>query len=144
MKRFSAIATLFLFICLTGCKKDEDSIKRSDLLVANKWSVRQITDTQGRLIAKEKMGIQTLVLYELIFDFKANKQVVASDRITKQVKNGGTWELVDNETAIDVDIPGLKARFGLVEISRSKMVLRNKIPVSGTETDANLEFEPVL
>lgn len=145
MKRFGAFVVLIILTGLMGCKKNPDPVtSRSELLVSNKWIVQQITDTQGKVISKDKMGLQTLVLFELEFNFKSNNQVTASDKLTKQIINGGTWQLVDNENSIDVNISQLKDRFGLVEISRSKMVLRKKVPVNGTDTDANLEFAPSL
>ena len=140
-----------LFLSLVwGCKhgSDPDPVStgsRTDMLVSNKWLLDRVTDAQGKEIDKNKLSNETLALFEFEFEFRANGVVRASYADTKQVINGGTWQFIDNETAIQFNITGIKNnRFGLNSLSRAKMILTNTVPVSGQNTDAKLEFLPSL
>lgn len=151
MMKLRNIGICFLFLSLiVGCKhgSDPDPVStgnRTAILVANKWLLNRVTDTQGKDINKNKLGIETLALFEFEFEFRSNGVVRASDANSKQVINGGTWKFVDNESAVEVNITGIKNnRFGVGELSRSKLILTNTVPVSGQNTDANLEFLPSL
>ena len=71
----------------------------------------------------------------------------AIDKVSKQVFNGGTWELKNDEKNLLIDIPGLKDEFILVSISKTKMVLRPNekvFPIVDNNTVVNMEFEPTI
>ena len=65
-------------------------------------------------------------------------------KYSKQIINAGTWTFIESDTKIDVNVTGFSGKFEVVELTTTKLVLRNKIPVSGVDTDGNMEFVPSL
>ena len=90
------------------------------------------------------MGTNTLVLFELDMQFRSDGTVRAINRLTSQIPNGGTWKLAPDFKSMDVDVNGFKGNFPIVELTRTKLTLRQRAPVSGVESDINLEFKPSL
>ncbi len=152
MKTFlSLLAYTLFFGLMVACKDDSANPNpvvtasgQTDLLVANPWLLDRVNDTSGQPIATGKLNLATTALYYLTMEFKANNTVRALDAKTKQVVNGGTWYLTADNKAIDVNVTGFKGQFPLVDLSRSKMTLRQRAPVNGVDTDVNLEFKPSL
>ncbi|WP_266366301.1 hypothetical protein [Tellurirhabdus rosea] len=145
MKQYTLLfLTILLLGVVAGCKKTEVDSDPKSLLVANSWKLNRITDVQGQTIANSRLGIETQAIFGLDIQFRENNVTRATDRVTKQIINGGTWFLTEDAKAIDIEISQFKGRFELVELSRGKLVLRNRVPVSGTQQDANMEFVPSL
>ena len=84
------------------------------------------------------------VIYLIDIQFFDNNVTKAIDPYSKQVVNGGTWYLIDNNQVLDIEVSQFKGKFNIKELSRSKMTLANTVPVNGITQEAHLVFEPVI
>lgn len=145
---------LFIIICglvgFSSCKKKktvDPTLSKTDLLTANSWVIERFSAVDNTTIQDGKLNLSAKLLYLLEFQFRANNQVRAIDKVSKQVFNGGTWEFTNNETKLLIDIPGLKDEFSLIEISKNKLILRPNekvFPVVDNNTVVNMEFVPTI
>lgn len=154
--KFSAMTTALTLLLavffagfLTGCEDDNGgtpaAATQTEMLVGNSWRVSRVATPDGQTLDRNRLNVATQVLYDLDMQFRTDKTVRAVDKGTKQVINGGTWELVDDNKAIDVNVTGFKGKFPIIELTRSrKLILRQQAPVDGKQADINLEFDPVL
>jgi hypothetical protein len=146
--RFLLLA-LLLSVTLTGCKKDGATPaltlnSQTDLLVANNWLVSRVSTPDGQIISTSRLNLATQVLYQLNMQFRSDNTVRAIDRTSKQIINGGTWKLANDSKSMDIDVTGFKGNFPIVELSRTRLILRQRAPVDGKDTDINLEFAPSI
>jgi hypothetical protein len=140
-----------LFSALTGCKKDDGTTptptasSQTDLLVANNWRTVRVTTPDGQEINRSRLNLATQVLYDLNMQFRKDGSVRALDPgQSNSVINGGSWKLATDNQSIDVDVSGFKGNFPIIELSKSKLILRQNAPVDGKTADINLEFNPTL
>ncbi len=141
------ILFFLLFTGVTSCKKDDSTqsiAARADLLVANDWRLTRITDTSGNTIAVNRLGVGALALNFANIQFTDKNIARAIDRSTKQIINGGTWYLVQNNEALDINVTGFMGIFPIIDLSRTKLIIRQNTTVDGQKTDVNLEFAPSL
>lgn len=139
------ILFFLLFVGVTSCKKDDSTqsiAARADLLVANDWRLTRITDTGGSSIAVNRLGVGALALNFADIQFTDRNIARAIDRSTKQIINGGTWYLVQNNEALDINVTGFTGIFPIIDLSRTKLIIRQNTTVDGQKTDVNLEFAP--
>ncbi|MFN8356240.1 MAG: hypothetical protein U0Y10_17415 [Spirosomataceae bacterium] len=146
MKRISFWLLAFASVLLFNCKGDDSpsAQTRTELIKASGWQLSRITTTDGQTVANSKLNASTLIIYALDIQFKDNNVVRAADKVSKQIINAGTWTFIESDTKIDVNVTGFSGKFEVVELTTTKLVLRNKIPVSGVDTDGNMEFVPSL
>lgn len=147
--RFLLIA-LLLSGSLTSCKSEGGTTpapttgSQTELLVANNWRTSRVSTPDGQSISRNRLNLSTQVLFDLDMQFRANGTVRAIDYTSKQIINGGTWKLATDSKSMDVDVTGFKGNFPIVELSRTKLILRQRAPVDGKDADINLEFDPSL
>jgi hypothetical protein len=147
---FLLIIILLISIGFSSCKKKKTitpSETKSELLIKNSWIIDRFSLLDNSTIQEGKLNTSAKLLFLLEFQFRANNQVRAIDKVSKQVFNGGTWELKNNDKNILIDIPGLKDEFILVEITKNKMILRpneKAFPVIDNNTAVNMEFKPTI
>jgi hypothetical protein len=148
--RFLLVFTV-LFGTLTGCKKDDGATptdsSQTDLLVANNWVTTSITTIDGQAITKGRLGLESQILFDLTMQFRKDGTVRALDpKQSNTVINGGTWTLAADSQSMDVDVTGFKGNFPIVQLTKSKLILRqdNKATVDGAKTNINLVFDPSL
>ena len=147
--RFLLVSLLFVGT-LAGCKKDNGTTpaptasSQTDLLVANNWLMSRVATPDGQSISTNRLNLATQVLYQLDMQFRADNTVRAIDHTSKQIINGGTWKLAADNKSMDVVVTGFNGNFPIVELSRTKLILRQRAPVDGKTTDINLEFDPSL
>jgi len=140
---------LLVSILLAGCNKEgtvpaPTAASRTELLIANNWRNTRVSTPNGQSINKNRLSLSTQVLFDLDMQFRSNNTVRAIDRTSKQIVNGGTWSLTTDSQSIDVDVTGFRGNFPIVELSRTRLTLRQRAPVDGTNADINLEFDPSL
>ncbi|GAB3512038.1 hypothetical protein GCM10027341_52310 [Spirosoma knui] len=143
------VAFLFIAGALTSCKKDEGATpttsSQTDLLVANNWRTVRVTNPDGQEISSSRLNLTTQVLYQLVMQFRNDGTVRALDpNQSNKVINGGSWKLAADNQSIDVDVTGFKGNFPIVQLNRTKLILRQRAPVDGKDADINLEFDPTL
>ena len=142
--------SLLLVGALSGCKKENGTTPvpttatQTELLVANNWLTSRVSTPDGQSINQNRLNLSTQVLFSLNMQFRANGTVRAIDRTSQQIINGGTWTLAADSKSIDVDVTGFKGNFPIIELSRTKLILRQRAPVDGKDADINLEFDPSL
>lgn len=150
--RFLLIAALLLTV-FTGCKKDGTTdpeptqSSQTDLLVANNWHTTSITTPDGQTINQSRLDLFSQSLFQLNMQFRSNGRVNALDPgQSNSVVNGGTWKLATDNQSIDVDVTGFVGNFPIVQLTKSKLILRqdNKASIDGKKADVYLVFEPVL
>lgn len=146
MKTYSLLAFAILSIFLLNCKGKDTPVAqtRTELIKASNWTLSRIATTDGQTVAGNKLNTSTLIIFALDIQFKDNNVVRAADKVSKQIINAGTWAFVENDTKVDVNVTGFKGVFGVVELTNNKLILRNKVPISGVDTDANMEFVPSI
>jgi hypothetical protein len=151
MKHFRIVILLMsLMAGLLNCKNDDGNnpaptaASQTELLVSNKWLLQRVATSSDQTIGKNQMNTTTVLLFELDMQFYADNTVKAINHLTGNIPNGGTWKLAADNKAIDVDVIGFKGNFPIVELNRTKLTLRQRAPVSGVESDINLEFAPSL
>jgi hypothetical protein len=138
-----------LFTGISSCKspKVAPTETKTTLLTKNNWIINRFTTIDNSTVQEAKLNLSSKLLYQLEFQFRSNNQVKALDKVTKQVFNGGTWELSADEKIIIIDIPGLKDNFELIEITKNKLVLRPNekvFPIVDNNTVVNMEFVPTI
>ncbi|MDB5241956.1 MAG: hypothetical protein JWP57_2581 [Spirosoma sp.] len=144
------LITLLVTVTLTGCKKNNSTTpvpttnSQTELLVANNWLISRVTTPEGQSISTNRLNLATQVLNQLDMQFRSDNTVRAIDHTSKQIINGGTWTLAPDSKSIDVDVNGFKGNFPIVELSRTKLTLRQRAPVDGKDADINLEFAPSI
>ena len=147
--RFLLVSFLYM-ATLSGCKKDNGTTPsptastQTDLLVANNWLISRVATPDGQSISTNRLNLATQVLYQLDMQFRADNTVRAIDHTSKQIINGGTWKLAVDNKSMDVVVTGFNGNFPIIELSRTKLILRQRAPVDKKDTDINLEFDPSL
>lgn len=136
---------------LANCKKDNNTdptptaASQTALLVANNWRTVRVTTPTGTEINKSRLSLSTQILYDLNMQFRDNGTVRALDpNQSNTVINGGTWVLATDFQSINVNVTGFNGNFPIVQLSKTKLILRQQAPVDGKTTDINLEFDPVI
>jgi maleate cis-trans isomerase len=136
---------------LTNCKKDDNNTpaptaaSQIELLIANNWRTVRVATPYGQEINKSRLNLATQVLYDLNMQFRNNGTVRALDpKQSNSVVNNGTWKLTPDNQSIDVDVSGFKGNFPIIQLTKTKLILRQRAPVDGKNADINLEFDPTL
>lgn len=147
----SLLLAAALLLLVTACNKEtadpqkpDSSATKDKVLISNPWRLVNVTDASGKAIPQNQLGVETLAIYLFDIQFFDNNVTKAIDRTSRQVVNGGTWYLKENDQILDIEVNAFKGKFGIKELSRAKMTLSNEIPVKGVNQQANLVFEPVV
>ena len=80
---------------------------------------------------------------QLIYIFDNTGVVRSYDKISKQAQAYGTWGLIENDAKLDINIQGVKGTFGVVELSKQKMILRNNVKYNNVDIPINMVFSPL-
>ena len=136
---------VFLALNIISCKKDVvDPIptNTNELISLNGWQLKRYSDSNGKTVGNSSLNISAIALYGLVFEFKDTKETRAIDKITKNIVNRGTWELMSSNTILDINIDGFKGQFKLISISKGKMTLQASTGnfLSGVGDVINMEF----
>jgi hypothetical protein len=138
------IALFVTFISL-ACKDDKvepSNLTQSELLSLNSWQLTRYSDTNGKTLSNSELNISAIALYGLLFEFRANKETRAVDKLSKNILNRGTWELISNDTVLDINITSFKGQFKVVALSKGKLTLQASTGnfLSGVGSEINMEF----
>ena len=151
MRRILLFVPLFLVLFLTSCDKDKDNVENPQLTEKDKilinypWRMATVTDLNGKDIPSQQLNLQTQAIKEVMdIQFLQNNVTKAIDQNSKQVINGGTWYLINDNKTLDIKISGFSGEFGVEELSNSKLRLKSKMPVSGVEQETIMVFQPVI
>lgn len=140
----AALLMVFTIACDKDTKTDPQGTDKGKVLVTNPWRLVSVTDASGKAIPQNQLNIETQAIYLFDIQFFDNNVTKALDRTSKQVVNGGTWYLIENNEILDIEVSQFKGKFPIKELSRSKMTLGNTVLVNGVSQEARLVFEPVV
>ena len=147
----SLLLAAIVLLLITACGKEStdpqkpgNATTKDKVLITNPWRLVNVTDAAGKAIPQNQLGLETLAIYLFDIQFFDNNVTKAIDRTSRQVVNGGTWYLKENDQILDIEVNAFQGKFGIKELSRAKMTLNNQIPVNGVSQSANLVFEPVV
>jgi hypothetical protein len=143
MKKVLIIA--FVVFISFACKKDKvepSNLSQAELLSLNSWQLGRYADTNGKTLSNSELNISAVALYGLQFEFRADKETRAVDKITKSILNRGTWNLLSGETVLDIDISSFKGQFKIITLSKGKLTLQASTGnfLSGVGSEINMEF----
>jgi hypothetical protein len=144
----SFIFPLVLVVVLAACNgkttTPEPDNAKDKVLVSYPWRLIDVTDVNNKAIPQNQLALETQAIYLFDIQFFDNNVTKAFDRVSRQVINGGTWYLRENDEVLDIEVSQFKGKFKVVGLNRTRMTLMNKIPVGGQQQDAYLVFEPVF
>ncbi|QRQ99428.1 hypothetical protein [Dyadobacter sandarakinus] len=151
MKRLLLFFPLLLLFVIAGCDKDKDEnetpqlTEKDKILVSYPWRMTAVTDLNGKTIPNSQLNIETQAIGEYMdIQFLQNNVTKAIERKSSQVINGGTWYLINNNATLDIKVSGFSGEFGVQELTNSRLRLKSKMPVAGTEQETLMVFEPVI
>jgi hypothetical protein len=137
MRRILLFAPILFAMLLMSCDKEKketptpEPSEKDKILINYPWRMSTVTDLTGKVIPLNQLNTQ-------------NNVTKAIDQRTKQVINGGTWYLINENKTLDIKISGFSGEFGVEELTNSKLRLKSKMPVSGVEQETIMVFEPVI
>ncbi len=121
------LAFFLVLIAISSCKLI-DSIKpkssKVDLIAASLWKIDALKDATDKNLKNENLDPRAQSLYGIVFEFKANKIVRASDRVSKQILNQGTWSLNADESNIMIDLPEFNGEFKIIQVSSKSFLMQ--------------------
>lgn len=145
MKRFLPLA-LLVGLVVAACDRNnpdpQGTEDKAQLLKSTIWRLDRVATPDNQTISPGRLNVETQAVFRVNIEFKDPDITRAIDQDSKQVLNGGTWKLIENNTVLDVDVTGFKGKFKIAELTRTKLVLGNSLPVDGQYRDANMEFSP--
>jgi hypothetical protein len=151
MRRILLFVPLFFMLFLTSCDKDKDNVENPQLTEKDKilinypWRMSSVTDLSSKDIPFNQLNAQTQAIKEVMdIQFLQNNVTKAIDQGSKQVINGGTWYLLNENKTLDIKISGFSGEFGVEELTNSKLRLKSKMPVNGVEQETIMVFQPVI
>ncbi len=143
MKKVLIIAFVtFISLACKDEKVEPTNLSQSELLSLNSWQLSRYTDLNGKTLTNAELNIAAIALYGLQFEFRADKETRAVDKITKNILNRGTWELLTGNTVLDINITSFKGQFKIVTLSKGKLTLQASTGnfLSGVGSVINMEF----
>lgn len=149
MKKIMLVGSLLLTFCFVSCNRENSGTtptpeKTISILITNPWKVEKITDLNGNVINKSLLPTQAQGFFGTNIQFYEDKTVKAIDPVARQVLNGGSWNLLDNEKTLDIDIKDFKGTYPINKLERSRMSLRHTTLYQGLSFDVYLELVPAL
>jgi len=147
MKHYK-ILYLFLVFLTFSCAKDTNIDPSETKLDAIKsaqagWTIEGFTTVDNTPIDPSLFSGDAKFINQLIYVFDNTGVVRSYDKISKQAQAYGTWGLIENDTKLDINIQGVKGVFGVVELTKQKMILRNNIKYNNTDIPINMVFVPL-
>jgi hypothetical protein len=149
MKKVMFIGSLLFALFLVSCKSDNNGTtptpeKTVSILVTNPWKVEKITDLNGNVINKDLLPKEAQAFFGTNIQFFEDKTVKALDPVARTVVNGGSWNLLNNEKTLDIDIKDFKGIYPINKLERSRMSLRYSTVFQGLSFEVYLELVPAL
>jgi hypothetical protein len=150
MNKIVKLLCLLALVAATSCQRtvtaeeDQTQATTTRVLVTNPWKIDKITDANGTTIPLSSLPAESRALFGINIQFFEDKSVRAIDPVSRTVVNGGSWQFLDEEKTLDIDVSQLKGKFPILNLSRTRMVLRNRIQFNGLPFDVNLELVPSI
>lgn len=142
------ILYLFLVFLTFSCTKEQQLdplAEKNDVIqsVTAGWTIDGYTNVDNLPIDQKLFSGGAEYIDQFIYTFNKDGIVRAFDKQSKQAGTYGTWKLVDNAKNLDINIPGFKGLFAVIELTKQKMIIRNSVKYKGVETPINMVFIPL-
>ncbi|WP_101725869.1 MULTISPECIES: hypothetical protein [Emticicia] len=138
---------LMLSVFAAACKSDGNNPATASvkILSANYWKLDRYTDVNGKTLGNNELNSQAQAIFDLEFEFREDNVTRGRDRVSKQIKNAGTWYLKSNNTIMEIQITGFGGDFKVIQLANTKLILQatNNQLISSNST-VNLELVPSL
>ena len=146
MKLLKFFLILLISISILSCEKEQitdPNLAKTEAIKASEWVVSGFTTADNSPIDPTLFGGDAKFIDQLTYVFDNTGVVRSYDKISKQAQAYGTWGLIENSTKLDINIQGFKGTFGVIELSKTKMILRNNIKYNNLEIPVNMVFIPL-
>lgn len=146
MKLFKLYLTILVSVSIFSCSKDEildPNLTKNEAIKSTEWAINGFTTVDNTPIDPLLFGGDAIFIDQLTYIFDNSGVVRSFDKVSKQAQAYGTWSLVENATKLDINIQGFKGTFGVIELSKTKMILRNNIKYKNQEIPVNMVFVPL-
>ncbi len=123
-----AFFSLFCFSCKTednGNSPIESERKTAIQSATAGWSLDMYTKPDNTLLDPNRVTGDSKYVNQQIYVFDKNGNVKSYDKISKVALTYGTWKFTTNDTILETLINGQTGIFNVVELTKSKMVLKN-------------------
>ena len=146
MKLFKLLLILLFSSSTFSCAKNENidpNLVKSEAIKASEWIINGFTTIDNTPIDPALFSGDAKFIDQLTYVFDNTGVVRSYDKVSKQAQAYGTWGLVENATKLEINIQGFKGTFGVIELSKTKMILRNNIKYNNIEIPINMVFIPL-
>ena len=157
MKLLKLLSILLISVSIFSCQKEAatdptlteeeklkvEASKKVEAIKSTEWLVSGFTTADNAPIDPTLFTGDAKFIDQLTYIFDNTGIVRSYDKISKQAQANGTWGLVENSTKLDINIQGFKGTFGVIELSKTKMILRNNIKYKNIDIPVNMVFIPL-
>ena len=146
MRHFKLLLMLLISISIFSCAKDEiidPNLAKTEAIKASEWVITGFTTADNTPIDPALFSGDAKFIDQLTYIFDNTGIVRSYDKVSKQAQAYGTWGLVENATKLEINIQGFKGTFGVIELSKLKMILRNNIKYNNSDIPVNMVFIPL-
>ena len=121
----------------------DTNLAKTDAIKSSEWIISGFTTSDNTPIDPTLFAGDAKFIDQLTYVFDNSGVVRSYDKVSKQAQAYGTWGLVENSTKLEINIQGFKGTFGVIELSKTKMILRNNIKYKNTDIPVNMIFIPL-
>ena len=157
MKLSKLLLIILISISIFSCAKQENTdptlteeeklkialTQKVEAIKSSEWVISGFTTTDNTPIDPALFSGDAKFIDQLTYIFDNTGIVRSYDKVSKQAQAYGTWGLIENATKLEINIQGFKGTFGVIELSKTKMVLRNNIKYNNLEIPVNMVFLPL-
>jgi hypothetical protein len=147
MNQSKILFILLLAFSIFSCAKEQEAldpnIEKANAIKSTEWIVDGFSTTDNTPIDPALFNNEAKFINQLTYTFDEKGVVKSFDKVSKLPQTYGTWGLSENSTKLDINIPGFVGTFGVIELSKTKMILRNNIKYKNVEIPVNMIFLPI-
>jgi hypothetical protein len=146
MRHVKLLLIFSITLSVFSCAKDElidPIVLKNQALKASEWVIMGFTTADNTPIDPALFSGDAKFINQLTYIFENTGTVRSYDKVSKQAQSYGTWGLIENATKLEINIQGFKGTFEVIELSKSKMILRNNIKYNSQEIPVNMVFIPL-
>ena len=146
MRHFKLLLIFLISTSVFSCAKDEaidPNLNKTEAIKSTEWVINGFTTADNTPIDPALFTGDAKFIDQLTYIFDNTGVVRSFDKVSKQAQAYGTWGLIENSTKLEINIQGFKGTFGVIELSKSKMILRNNIKYNNLEIPVNMVFIPL-
>ena len=144
--RSKTLLILIISLSIFSCAKDETidpNLAKTDAIKSSEWVISGFTTSNNTPIDPALFTGDAKFIDQLTYIFDNAGIVRSYDKVSKQAQAYGAWGLIENSTKLEINIQGFKGTLGVIELSKTKMILRNNIRYNNNDIPINMIFVPL-